>query len=288
MPDLIVPIVTAFEKGVISTSKTRKHADYILKKGVDYVFLNGSTGLGPSINYNERLSILHAFDDIPEKVIVQVGSLNLDETLSLAREAAKLKVHAIASLPPYFYPRIPEEWILRYFKTISEIYPTLIYNFPLTTGYDLTVSFVEKALSIGSDIIGIKDTVQDISHMLQIKWATDQEFKVYCGPDPLAMSALRSGLDGVVGGSGNYVPVILRTLVNHFNDEIGEKAQRLIQSIASISRKYGQWSANYSLVEILHSYSPGEPRPPIYPLDDATKRSLSADVKNLLPDGDII
>jgi len=288
MPDLIVPIVTAFEKGTVSTSKMRKHADYILKKGVDYIFLNGSTGLGPSISYNERISILHAFEDISDKIIVQVGSLNLDETLSLAQEAARMKVHAIASLSPYFYPRIPEEWLLRYFKTISEIYPTLIYNFPLTTGYDLTASFVEKALSAGSDIIGIKDTVQDITHMLQIKWATDEEFKVYCGPDPMAMSALRSGMDGVVGGSGNYVPVILRTLVNHFNDKIGEKAQKLVQSIASVARKYGQWSANYTLVEIIHSYSPGEPRPPIYPLDEVTKKSMSEDVNKVLPGGDRI
>ncbi|MEM3192392.1 MAG: dihydrodipicolinate synthase family protein [Candidatus Parvarchaeota archaeon] len=288
MPDMIVPLVTPFDNGIVSTPKLRNHADYILKKGANYVFLCGSTGLGPSLNLNERLSILHAFEDIPEKVILQVGSLNLDETLALARAAAKLQIHAIALLPPYYYPRIPEEWLLKYFKTVSEIYPTIIYNFPLATGYDLASAFVEKVLATSANIIGIKDTVSDITHMLQIKWNTDPSFKVYCGPDSLGLSALRSGLDGIVGGSGNYVPVILRALVDHFNDETGIKAQKLIEAITSIARKYGQWSANYALVKIIQSYDSGGPRPPIFPLDNRLFNNLKTDVRTILPDGDMI
>ena len=288
MPDLLVPVITPFEHGAVSIVKLRKHSDFLLKKGVDFIFLNGSTGLGPSLNLNERLSILHAFEDIPEKIIVQVGALNLDESLALAREAAKMKVHAIATLPPYYYPRLPEEWLIRYFRTIADVYPTLLYNFPLTTGYDITAEMVGKVLASGANIIGIKDTVPDINHMLQLKWSTPPDFRVYCGPDPLVMSALRSGLDGVVGGSGNYVPQILRTLVDHFNDDTGTRAQKLIQAITSVARKYGQWSANYALVEILHSHSAGEPRSPIYPLDDATKSNMAVEVRKVLPDGDSV
>ncbi len=286
MHELIVPVVTPFENGRLSVEKLRLHSDYLLKKGVDFIFLNGSTGLGPSMNLEERLQVLHAFQDIPEKVIVQVGGLNLDESLTLAREASKFKVHAIASLPPYYYPRLPENWLIRYFKAISEVYPTYLYNFPLTTGYDINAAMVRKILSSGANVIGIKDTVPDINHMLEIKWNTGPEFKVFCGPDPLIMSALRSGLDGAVGGSGNYIPGILRTLVDHYNDEVGMKAQRLVQEVTNVVKKYGQWSANYSMVEILHSYSAGEPRPPIFPLGDEEKKSLSQEVKKVLPKGD--
>ena len=286
MRELIVPVVTPFENGRLSVEKLRLHSDYLLKKGVDFIFLNGSTGLGPSMNLEERLQVLHAFQDIPEKVIVQVGGLNLDESLTLAREASKFGVHAIASLPPYYYPRLPENWLIRYFKAISEVYPTYLYNFPLTTGYDINAAMVRKILSSGANVIGIKDTVPDINHMLEIKWNTGPEFKVFCGPDPLIMSALRSGLDGAVGGSGNYIPGILRTLVDHYNDEVGMKTQRLVQEVTNVVKKYGQWSANYSMVEILHSYSAGEPRPPIFALGDEEKKSLSQEVKKVLPKGD--
>ncbi len=286
MHELIVPVVTPFEKGKVSVEKMRRHSDYLLKRGIDLIFLNGSTGLGPSLNLDERLQILHAFHDIPEKVIVQVGGLNLDDSIALAKEASRLKVHAIASLPPYYYPRLPEAWLIRYFNAISEIYPTYLYNFPLTTGYDISAALVKKIIASGADVIGIKDTVQDINHMLEIKWNTAPDFKVFCGPDPLIMPALRSGLDGAVGGSGNYIPGILRTLVDHFNDEIGTRSQKIVQDVTNIVKKYGQWSANYSMVEILHSYSAGEPRPPIFPLGDDDKKSLSQEVKKVLPEGD--
>ncbi len=286
MHELIVPVVTPFENGKLSVDKLRRHSDYLLKRGIDLIFLNGSTGLGPSLTLDERLQILNAFHDIPERVIVQVGGLNLEESLTLARRASKLEVHAIASLPPYYYPRIPENWLIRYFKAISDVYPTYLYNFPLTTGYDITAALVKKIINSGANIIGIKDTVQDINHMLEIKWNTGSAFKVFCGPDPLIMSALRSGLDGAVGGSGNYVPGILRTLVDHYNDEIGVRSQRLVQEVTNVVKKYGQWSANYSMVEILHSYSAGDPRPPIFPLGEDEKRSLAQDVKKVLPEGD--
>lgn len=286
MPDLLVPALTPFEGNRVSTVKLREHCDFLLKKGIDYIFLNGSTGLGPSLSLGERLDMLHAFDDIPEKVIVQVGALNLEESLTLARESARMKVHAIATLPPYYYPRIPDEWLIRYFKTISGIYPTFLYNFPLTTGYDLTSSLVQKVLSSGANIIGIKDTVPDLNHMLQIKWNAPDDFKVYCGPDPLILPALRSGLDGAVGGSGNYVPVLLRALVDNFDGNAGLKAQKLIDSITSVAKKYGQWSANYALVDIIHNYSAGDPRPPIFPLDEAARKSMEQDAGKALPAGD--
>ncbi len=288
MHELIVPVVTPFENGRLSVNKMRRHSDYLLKKGIDLVFLNGSTGLGPSLNLNERLQILDAFQDIPDKVIVQVGGLNLEESITLAKEASKMNVHAIASLPPYYYPRLPENWLIRYFKAISDVYPTYLYNFPLTTGYDITASLVKKIIKAGANVIGIKDTVQDINHMLEIKWNAGSDFKVFCGPDTLILPALRSGLDGAVGGSGNYIPGILRTLVDHYNDETGIRAQKLVQQITNVVKNFGQWSANYSMVEILHSYSAGEPRPPIFPLGEEEKQSLSQEVKRVLPDGDTI
>lgn len=288
MHDLIVPIITPFNNGEVSTEKLRYHADQLLKQGIDLIFLYGSTGLGPSLSLEERLKLLRTFADIPEKVIVQVGGLNMEESIFLAKEAAKLNVHAIASLPPYYYPRLPESWIIRYFKSISSIYPTFLYNFPLTTGQDINADLVKKIIRSGANIIGIKDTVPDLNHMLEIKWSNDSDFKVYCGPDTLIMPALRSGLDGAVSGCGNYAPVIIRKLVEHFDDDIGTKAQKLVDTIAPIVKKYGQWSANYSMVDILHSYSVGEPRAPIFPLTDEEKDSLAMDIKKNLPTGDML
>ncbi len=110
MSDLIVPIITPFnERNEIDIVKMRRHADFLLKNGIDFLLLSGTTGLGPSLGFSEKVDILENFSDIPDRVIMQVGSLNMDESKSLARLAKKKELRAVASSPPYYYPRVPED-----------------------------------------------------------------------------------------------------------------------------------------------------------------------------------
>jgi len=287
MSDLIVPIITSFnERNEIDLVKMRNHAEFLLQNGVDFLLLSGTTGLGPSLSYNEKVEVLENFADISDRVIMQVGSLNIDESKSLAKLAKKKKVKAIASLPPYYYPRVPEEWYFRFFKEISEIYPTLAYNFPLTTNYDITPSLVKKINASGGDIIGIKDTTPDLNHMLGFRWEFPNEFKVYCGPDSLILSAMRTGLSGAVPGTGNYIPKLVSLLVKQPDSREGIETQRVVTSIAKISQKYGQWAANYTMVRIINNYDAGLPRPPMYSLTRDQEEALHSDIKKVIKVGD--
>ncbi len=287
MSDLIVPIITPFnERNEIDIVKMRRHVDFLLKNGVDFLLLSGTTGLGPSLGFSEKVDILENFSDIPDRVIMQVGSLNMDESKSLARLAKKKELRAVASLPPYYYPRVPEEWYIRFFREISEIYPTMVYNFPLTTNYDITPSLVKKINASGGNIVGIKDTTPDINHMLSFRWEFSDAFKVYCGPDALILSAMRSGLNGAVPGTGNYIPKLVSSLVKDPDSVRGIETQMLVTSIAKISQKYGQWAANYSMTRIINGYDVGLPRPPMYPLSKVQEDALQSDLKKVIKVGD--
>ena len=286
MSDLIVPIITPFnERNEIDVVKMRRHADFLFQNGVDFLLLSGTTGLGPSLSYDEKVEVLENFSDIPDSVIMQVGSLNMDESKSLARLAKKKGLRAIASLPPYYYPRVPEEWYIRFFREISEIYPTLAYNFPLTTNYDITPSLVKKINASGGNIVGIKDTTADLSHMLSFRWEFSDEFKVYCGPDTLILSAMRSGLNGAVPGTGNYIPKLVSSLVKEPDSSKGLETQKTVSSIAKISQKYGQWAANYTMIRIINNYDAGLPRPPMYPLSRDQEESLRSDLEKVIKTG---
>ena len=286
MSDLIVPIITPFnERNEIDVVKMRRHADFLFQNGVDFLLLSGTTGLGPSLSYDEKVEVLENFSDIPDSVIMQVGSLNMDESKSLARLAKKKGLRAIASLPPYYYPRVPEEWYIRFFREISEIYPTLAYNFPLTTNYDITPSLVKKINASGGNIVGIKDTTTDLSHMLSFRWEFPSEFKVYCGPDTLILSAMRSGLNGAVPGTGNYIPKLVSSLVKEPDSGKGMETQKTVSSIAKISQKYGQWAANYTMIRIINNYDAGLPRSPMYPLSRDQEESLRSDLEKVIKTG---
>ena len=287
MTDLIVPNLTSFTTDSrLDSKKTRRHADYLLANGVDYLLLAGTTGLGPSLSFEEKVAMLNLFQDIPDKVIMQVSSLSLEDSKNLAREAKASGIKAIASLPPYYYPRMPEEWYVRFYHDISEIYPTLVYNFPLTTNYDVLPGVVRTVNRRGGDLIGIKDTTPDLAHMLNFKYEFPNDFKVYCGPDPLILPSIRSGLDGAVAGTGNYLPTLIRSVFDKRDEPTAMELQKKVTSIGKLSQKYGQWAANYSLTHILLGYEVGMPRAPLYPLSHEQEGELEGEVRKILKGGD--
>jgi dihydrodipicolinate synthase/N-acetylneuraminate lyase len=122
--------------------------------------------------------------------------------------------------------------------------------------------------------------------MLNFKWEFSSDFKVYCGPDSLMVSALRSELDGAVPGSGNYAPRLVKSIFENYNNDKGIESQRLLTSLTTLAQKYGQWGANYSLVKILGKYDVEKPRPPMYPLSDDLELELRKDLKKLNFGGD--
>lgn len=282
MNDLIVPIITPFtQDNKIDKEKFYKHADFLIKNGVDYLLLCGSTGLGPSLRKDERIEILETISYMKDKLILQVGSLDMNESLELATIAKKSGIKYIASLPPYYYPRLLEEWYVKYFKEISKIYPTLVYNFPLTTNYDIRPELVRKINKEGGNIVGIKDTTTDLDHILNFKWEFGKDFKVYCGPDVLMLPSIKMGIDGVISGSGNYVPKLIKRLLDYPNEKVALDIQKLVTELVLTSRKYGQWSVNYSLVKLINGYDVGFPRPPIFPLDQEQEIELSEVTKHV-------
>ncbi len=278
MAKKIVPTVTPFVGGKVDVPKLHAHVEALLKGGMDFIFLCGTTGLSPSLSAQEKLKCLEGVADFADRVIFQVGSLNFDDSLELARAAKKLKTRAVASYPPYFYPRANEEWAVEEFVRLSKVHTLIAYNFPLATGFDITPALLKKAVKRGADIIGVKDTVNDLAHMLSFKYELGDEFEVYSGPDVLILSGLRSGLDGAVAGSANYAPELLAKIDKNLGSPEADKAQKTIAALVGAARKYGQWAANYTMVKLIQGRDVGEPRPPVFPLSETQVSELKAEV----------
>lgn len=285
MPDRIVPMVTPFRANKPDADKLLHHARMLLKDRVDFVFLGGTTGLGASLAPEEKLHLLDELSrEFSSKMLLQVGTLDLEVSIKLAEAAKRNNLHAIVSYPPYFYPRMQDEWVVKHFVTLSKIYPMIVYNYPLATGYEISPAILKRVKQGGGNVIGIKDTVPDVAHMLSFKYELGDDFIVYSGPDTVVTSAVRSGIDGCVAGSANYCPELLvkaTDLAASLSDAIA--AQKTITSLAGVARKYGQWAANYYLVKTIRGYDVGEPRPPIFPLAPADQEKLVADAREVYP-----
>jgi 2-dehydro-3-deoxy-phosphogluconate/2-dehydro-3-deoxy-6-phosphogalactonate aldolase len=285
MPHRIVPMVTPFRANKPDAEKLVHHARMLLRDGVDYVFLGGTTGLGVSMTVEEKLYLLEELSrEYSSKLLLQVGTLDLEQSIRLAEAAKKNNLHAIVSYPPYFYPRMQDDWVVKQFVTLSKIYPMIVYNYPLATGYEISPAILKRTKQGGGNIIGIKDTLPDVGHMLSFKYELGDDFLVYSGPDTVVTAAVRGGIDGCVAGTANYCPELLikaTDLDASLSDAIA--AQKTITALAGVARKYGQWAANYYLVKAIRGYDVGEPRPPIYPLGPAEQEKLAADAREAYP-----
>ncbi|BCU67021.1 2-dehydro-3-deoxy-phosphogluconate aldolase [Sulfolobales archaeon HS-7] len=272
--EIVIPILTPFKGDKIDQNAMAEHAGRLTKEGADIIFVAGSTGLGVALSTQEKMLALEAVYSSTKKVIFQVGGLNLYDIKELLSYSKKFDIIGVAAIAPYYFQRIPEGDLVRYYKDICSSSPhdVYVYNYPLATGKDI----IPKVIREAGCIKGLKDTTSELFHSLQYK-RDIQGIKVYTGTDTLILSAFTSGLDGVVAGSGNYaldIIVKIRESVKRNDIKEGLKLQFKLSRLIDLARQYGQFSANYELAKVLRGYDVGEPRAPIYPLSDEEKNEL--------------
>ncbi|AHC50732.1 2-keto-3-deoxy gluconate aldolase [Sulfolobus acidocaldarius SUSAZ] len=278
--EIISPIITPFDKqGKINVDALKTHAKNLLEKGVDEIFVNGTTGLGPALSKDEKRQNLNALYDVTHKLIFQVGSLNLNDVMELVKFSNEMDILGVSSHSPYYFPRLPEKFLAKYYEEIARVssHSLYIYNYPSATGYDISPSIL-KSLPVK----GIKDTNQDLAHSLEYKLNLPG-VKVYNGSNTLIYYSLLS-LDGVVASFTNFIPEVIvkqRDLIRQGKLDDALRLQELINRLADILRKYGSISAIYVLVNEFQGYDVGYPRPPIFPLTDEEALSLKREIEPL-------
>ncbi|WMT50487.1 MAG: dihydrodipicolinate synthase family protein [Ferroplasma sp.] len=277
----IIPLITPFTNNRVDKQLAVDHGNDVLKGGMKYLFLAGTTGVGPSLSTQEKLDLLDAFSNIPDSIMLQVGSLNLEDSVEMARAAKKKKIHAVAALPPYYFTGFKREWLVKYYVKISSEYPTIIYNYPDTTGYNITYDIINDIKKAGGNVIGIKETTFDMNDILNTKMYVDN-FKVYTGPDQYILSGFRLNLDGYVSGAGNYGYKIIKGIEENYDNERGDRYQFLLNELSGLSRKYGTISSIYDMVEIITGVDAGCPREPFFKMSEGDRLQLKNEINTLM------
>ena len=112
-----------------------------------------------------------------------------------------------------YYSLLSEERLYTHYRRIAEAspLPVLLYNFPALTGQDLSIELVGRLAKDCPNIVGIKDTVDCLSHIrrmiLEVKGARP-DFKVFCGYDEYMVDTLLLGGDGVIPATSNFAPQV--------------------------------------------------------------------------------
>ena len=193
--------------GKISVEGVRALTEYYIEKGVQGLYVGGSSGECIYQSKEERKLVLEEVMKVAKgklTVIAHIACNNTADSQELAAHAESLGVDAIASIPPIYF-KLPPYAIAKYWNDMSAAAPNtdfIIYNIPQLAGVSLSVPLLKEMLK-NPKVIGVKNSsmpTQDIQ-----MWA-DEGAIVFNGPDEQLISGLVMGATGGIGGTYGAMP----------------------------------------------------------------------------------
>lgn len=158
-----IAVPTAFfEDESLNIKGTISHIRDLYKQGIKSVLVSGTTGEQHSLNLQEKIEIINGLELEEElignmEIIFGVASIKQKEAEELAKKIRHTKISGIMlGYPPYVIPTQEEAMI--YTKRIINLSnkPTILYNNPKRTGFDLSDKSIIQLSEIDL-VVGIKD-----------------------------------------------------------------------------------------------------------------------------------
>ena len=195
------------DQGTISPERVRSLTEYLIGKGIQGLYVGGSSGECIYQSVAERKLVLeHVMSAAKGRitVIAHVACNNTADSQELAAHAERLGVDAIAAIPPIYF-HLPNYGIAQYWNDISAVAPNtdfIIYNIPQLAGVALTPSLLEE-MKKNPRVVAVKNSsmpTQDIQ-----MWS-DAGVPAFNGPDEQFVSGLAMGAIGGIGGTYAVMP----------------------------------------------------------------------------------
>ena len=198
------------QDGSVNTDGSAKLARHLLNKGVNGLYVCGSSGECIYLDKEERKATLEAvMHEVGGKipVIAHVACNNTRDSQELAEHAQSLGVDAIACIPPIYF-HLPEHAIADYWNDISAAAPKtdfVIYNIPQLAGVALTMSLLRQMLK-NPRVTAVKNSSMPTQDIQMFKAEGGENFTVFNGPDEQFLAGRAIGADAGIGGTYAVMP----------------------------------------------------------------------------------
>ena len=226
------------KEGKIDAGLVRQFTQYLLDKGVQGLYVGGSSGECIYQSVAERKLVLEEVMSVAKGkmvIIAHVACNNTADSQELAAHAESLGVDAIASIPPIYF-KLPDHAIAQYWNDISAAAPNtdfIIYTIPQLAGVSLSVGLLKEMLK-NPKVIGVKNSsmpVQDIQ-----MWK-DEGCIVFNGPDEQFISGLVMGACGGIGGTYASMPELFLKMYDLVQEGKMELAREIQNEVCRIIYK---------------------------------------------------
>lgn len=213
-----VALVTPFLKnGKTDFDSLGRIVNYVIKGGVDYLVVMGTTGESVTLAKEEKKDILKFIGEVGNKRTPIVYGVGGNNTLETARELEYIDASmadAILSVSPY-YNKPSQSGIVHHYKTLSSAtkLPIILYNVPGRTGSNLLPQTTLDIAANCKNIIGIKEASGNMEQIMYLIQKRNKGFLVISGDDAITMPLIAAGADGVISVIANAYPKQFSTMV---------------------------------------------------------------------------
>jgi 4-hydroxy-2-oxoglutarate aldolase len=216
--------------------------------GITGYVLLGSTGERVNLDEDEFLEAIETTRTaVPETLsfIVGAGQQSTRGTIDEIDRAARAGAEAVLVITPNYYrPAITQEALIAHYLTVADAakIPVILYSMPDLTGIKIEPETAAQ-LSEHQNIIGIKDSSNDVAKFRETVKQCRSDFAVMIGNGTVFADALQAGARGGILAVGCVVPElcleIYRAVKNQESDRATELQNRLTPLARAVTKTYG-------------------------------------------------
>jgi 4-hydroxy-2-oxoglutarate aldolase len=284
------PIPTPFNhSGDLYTAKIRSNIEKWNLTTLSGYVVCGSTGESVYLSESEKLFLweeVAKFTPSSKLLLAGTGMESVRETIHLTNRAAGLGYKCAMVRTPHYYKNLLNnlESQALYFRAVADQskIPLMIYNWPQSTGLDISVETV-ALLSEHPNIIAIKESSGNMDKLHALLKAVRPGFQVLNGSAPNLAESLRAGAVGAVLAYASAAPFSCLTIAEAVLKREYEAAEdwqnRIREAALLVTVKYGIPGLKYAMD--FNGYYGGPPRLPLIPVSRAAQIEIETAFHNL-------
>jgi 4-hydroxy-2-oxoglutarate aldolase len=281
---LLLPAPTPFgPTGEIDFPSLRTNLDKWTGAGVSGFVLLGSTGERVHLDdreYLQTIETMRAAVSADVAFIAGAGQQSVAGTINEIKRAAQAGAEAVLVITPYFYrSAITQETLVNFYTAVADEapVPVLLYSMPPLTGIKIEPETVAR-LSEHSNIIGVKDSSNDVEGFFRTVKLCAADFAVLTGNGTVLLEALRAGATGAILAVGCAVPEVCIEIMRAFKAGEDERPAALQSKLtplaAAVTTKYGIGGLKAALD--MAGYRGGAVRAPLRAPDEPARAEIAA------------
>ncbi|HEV8369144.1 MAG TPA: dihydrodipicolinate synthase family protein [Pyrinomonadaceae bacterium] len=280
---ILLPSTTPFQVGgQIDKTGLTVNLNAWTQAGVSGFVVLGSTGERVHLDEREYLEVIEASRCVVPRnlaFLVGAGQQSTVGTIAEVHRAADAGADAVLVITPHFYrSAVTQETLIFYYNAVADAspVPVMLYSMPALTGIKIEPDTIAR-LSEHPNIIGVKDSSNDMAGFkLTVKLCPD-DFAVMTGNGTVLLDALKCGATGGILAVGCAVPGVCVEILRLFTEGDLARAEdlqtKLTPFAAAVTTRFGIGGLKAALD--LAGYQGGSVRAPLTAPDENQRAEIA-------------